>query len=502
MGVVHSKEVKETKEIDPVSKTVSTQTHELALSDIHLSCWKGEIEAVKNFISIGVNIDIPYHISGTALTFQHNDYFYHSGFRNAIWKGDFDFDFSDDDEDEEFHQFDIYDRRRLSLYGTLPLYWAVVKGHTGIVNILLNAGANINAGDLDGETALHGAASKGHDAILRLLLQHDDVELDKLNYFQETPLLNACQADCIDSVRMLVEAGANLHCEKQHNTEINRCPHKQAISPLVAAILNKNMDMLRFLVDAGADVNHGHNNNWALGTTPMQMIVYGCSNMSDEKACQMLAILIEGGANIIAKSSQLLEIYIRYGFTKCVEFFISKGIKVNLHVPGNDFLSPLHTAVIFGRLEIVKILLSNGADYSRLYRPICHGVDNWTPLAISKNPQGFYNDGCPRESVVLPSTLERYGEISDCIEKHLRWLRRRPLLLTRAPANATYATHATNSTVDGIDGVDGVDVENDNDDNAENKGEELPRNVTTLGMLLVEKNPLNQALVRKIASFL
>ena len=41
--------------------------------------------------------------------------------------------------------------------GKLPLHIAVVKGHTDIMQVLLDAGADVNAGDSDGDIAIHYA---------------------------------------------------------------------------------------------------------------------------------------------------------------------------------------------------------------------------------------------------------------------------------------------------------------------------------------------------------
>jgi len=41
--------------------------------------------------------------------------------------------------------------------GKLPLHVAAVKGHNDIMRVLLDAGADVNAGDSDGDVAIHYA---------------------------------------------------------------------------------------------------------------------------------------------------------------------------------------------------------------------------------------------------------------------------------------------------------------------------------------------------------
>ena len=55
----------------------------------------------------------------------------------------------------------------------VPLVFAAARGHLGIVKILLDNGANVNA-DMDGrgETALKNAGSNGHHDVVDLLLEN------------------------------------------------------------------------------------------------------------------------------------------------------------------------------------------------------------------------------------------------------------------------------------------------------------------------------------------
>lgn len=41
--------------------------------------------------------------------------------------------------------------------GRLPLHVAAVKGHSDIIRVLLDAGANVNVADSDGDVAIHYA---------------------------------------------------------------------------------------------------------------------------------------------------------------------------------------------------------------------------------------------------------------------------------------------------------------------------------------------------------
>lgn len=57
-----------------------------------------------------------------------------------------------------------------SVYNYTPLHIAANKGHEAIVRLLLDRRACINALANDSSTPLHDAARKGHESIVRLLL--------------------------------------------------------------------------------------------------------------------------------------------------------------------------------------------------------------------------------------------------------------------------------------------------------------------------------------------
>ena len=54
--------------------------------------------------------------------------------------------------------------------GVTPLVWASYKGQLGIVKLLLDSGANINAQDKDGDTALIAAVFGGKPHVVKYLV--------------------------------------------------------------------------------------------------------------------------------------------------------------------------------------------------------------------------------------------------------------------------------------------------------------------------------------------
>ena len=64
------------------------------------------------------------------------------------------------------HEKSERDKSQTSLFS-----WAAQCGHTAVVQVLMEKGADVDAKDEGQETALHRAAESGHEAVVRLLLE-------------------------------------------------------------------------------------------------------------------------------------------------------------------------------------------------------------------------------------------------------------------------------------------------------------------------------------------
>jgi ankyrin repeat protein len=88
------------------------------------------------------------------------------------------------------------------------LLWAATKDHgEEMVQLLLRNGADIDAKDNYGRTALHSTAQNGQEAVLRLLLEKEADAAAKDNYGR-TALHSTAQNEQEAVVRLLLEKGA------------------------------------------------------------------------------------------------------------------------------------------------------------------------------------------------------------------------------------------------------------------------------------------------------
>jgi cytochrome c len=91
-----------------------------------------------------------------------------------------------------------------------PLHIASVKGEFDIVEMLLDAGADINSEEYSkSETPLHWAALGGTARIIERLVIAG-AEIDARNEFQNTPLLIAVDFGHAEAARKLIELGADI----------------------------------------------------------------------------------------------------------------------------------------------------------------------------------------------------------------------------------------------------------------------------------------------------
>ena len=73
--------------------------------------------------------------------------------------------------------------------GQTPLLWAAAMGHEAVVRLLVERDdVEADLKDQRGRTPLWGAAVSGHEAVVRLLVERDDVEADSKDQDGRTPL--------------------------------------------------------------------------------------------------------------------------------------------------------------------------------------------------------------------------------------------------------------------------------------------------------------------------
>lgn len=161
---------------------------------------------------------------------------------------------------------------RAEQYGTTPLHHAAEAGSIELCELLIARGADVRAPDDWKSTPLHNATS--HTALLRWML---DRGYDAVTGSVSTPLLFAVGRENVESVRLLLERGADPSAADSYNgaaifTAIEKrneaivsllvergartdvLGQRSGDTPLIAAAKTGNTAMVRALLDRGADV--------------------------------------------------------------------------------------------------------------------------------------------------------------------------------------------------------------------------------------------------------
>jgi len=126
--------------------------------------------------------------------------------------------------------------------GNTPLMWAAMYGQTNVMRVLLRYDAKVNARSHSDETALIWAAREGHDAAAQQLLAAGaDCNLQNHNQYSALSTAILHQHDRVADILLAAGAGANGKGFK-------------GVTPLMLAVIKNRVSSVELLLRAKADV--------------------------------------------------------------------------------------------------------------------------------------------------------------------------------------------------------------------------------------------------------
>jgi ankyrin repeat protein len=226
------------------------------------------------------------------------------------------------------------------------MHKAVSGGHIRQFDQALRAGANPNATNPSGNTAISVALDKKDPRFLDLSIQHG-ANVNAPNYQGESPLIEAIDKKSeIDAFRMLIAAQANVNYSD---------PKGQ--SPITAATRYKRTDVISLLTNANAnlDVKEGD-------LTPV-MIAARSGYPEGLKA-----LMGEPSGEPSEKQKALVNARTNQGktalhYAKLSTMPLLVQYNADINSPCNDLKTPLHDA--YRSPEEIEQLLALGADVHR-----------------------------------------------------------------------------------------------------------------------------------------
>ena len=255
--------------------------------------------------------------------------------------------------------------------GATALHWAAHRNDLDAATLLIEAGADVNTANTLGATPLWLAAVNGSASMVERLLEsgaNPNVSLK----MGETPLMTAARSGDVETVEQLL----------QHGADVNAVEHERGQTALMWAVAQQHASVARVLIDSDADLrarsdvwyqlentagNTNPSGNFRMahgGSTPLLFVA---RNGDLETA----RVLVDAGADVQdteASGASALVIAAHSGHGPLGIYLLEQGADPNAAEAG---YTALHAAVLRGQVELVEVLLDRGADLNAV---IEHGT--------------------------------------------------------------------------------------------------------------------------------
>ncbi|XP_016965795.1 protein TANC2 isoform X4 [Drosophila biarmipes] len=224
--------------------------------------------------------------------------------------------------------------------GELALTAAARHGCVDVVGILLSRGAQIDARNRQGYSALWLAVKEGHWSVVEHLLQRGALLDEPLGQTRKTPLMIAAEEGHLELVELLLARGASREAQDH-----------EGFTALSWACLRGHLAAAKTLIEHGCNRHHEDHN----GRTALDLAAY------QGAASLVLYILDQGGnlEHIDVHGMRPLDRAIACRNIQAVQVFLRKGAK----------LGPTTWSMAMGKPEILVVLLNKLLeDGNVLYR--------------------------------------------------------------------------------------------------------------------------------------
>jgi ankyrin repeat protein len=236
--------------------------------------------------------------------------------------------------------------------GRTALHWAALPGHTEVVAVLLDKGAQAGIGDDHLDTPLMKAASRGHLSVVQLIVQHTGGQgLDAMDADGRTALHGAVSGGHEAVVTFLLTQGAQA---------INT--NRSGMTPFMLAAVEGHMGMVQLLLELQGGHylggGQGLDERDYSGNTALHWAVFNGH-------AEVAALLLRNGAGVLVRNvhgmTPLMEVCVR-GHLGTLQILLQEVGKLGLRERDVRGYTALHLAALTNREEVIQALLLMGAD--------------------------------------------------------------------------------------------------------------------------------------------
>ena len=225
--------------------------------------------------------------------------------------------------------------------GETPLHRAASKGFINVIKTLLNNGADINILAKKNQTYLHDTVVFQSGEVEEPLIKIKREDVFAKGGFEKSPLHCAALEGHKDALQMLLNNGANVNIvDNKKNTALHYAASRGHCS------------VIEELLGSKANVNV----KGSLGKTPLHWTAVN----GHKDAMKML---LNNGADVISKDDKnqtVLHFAVDGGHCDVIEELLKS--KAIINVKDINGQTPLHLAAAKGQTTVTKLLLKNGAD--------------------------------------------------------------------------------------------------------------------------------------------
>jgi len=216
--------------------------------------------------------------------------------------------------------------------GVTPLIWAIWNTRFDVAKYLIEHGANVNRFDWWGRTPLYLAVDY-------VTLPHGG-RPDQPSLDETLP---------IDIVRLLLDKGADPNAQLKMTAPLRATGNDRGLDPMLApgttplirAAKAMDVDSMKALLDHGADISLTTSRNMTatlaasgMGSTDADTRGYFTNSDVQERAIAALDLMFQHGGPVNGKAGQFAQVPLHgaafWGWNTVVEYLLKKGADINL----------------------------------------------------------------------------------------------------------------------------------------------------------------------------